>query len=296
MLHARVRWCGLVLNLFTQGLGFFVFGSSGIQRIRQTILFALPKMVHQQITGDACYPRHECAAPQIVRIQSAINFDEDLLREVLRVISRSCETIADVVNPPMVPLYDILPSPCVAGYTATDQQCYDLGVFQPALPGTPGLSEKRPPTETLQASTPQYRYVVVVQKFRTSDKARHFSRTDGWGEELTNKLGWFASPNAPWLWTPRGVMQALKFFEAVEPVPRINAVYARVKPAPRASFQRFDIRVSKGLTAENYESACTGDICSLQGLSEMVKPRQFEKAEPMERDDYLHDIIHALYG
>jgi len=22
----------------------------------------------------------------------------------------------------------------------------------------------------------------------------------------------------------------------------------------------------------------------------MVKPRQFEKAEPMERDDYLHDI------
>ena len=46
----------------------------------------------------------------------------------------------------------------------------------------------------------------------------------------------------------------------------------------------------KGLTAENYESACTGDICSLQGLSEMVKPRQFEKAEPMERDDYLHDI------
>src|SRR5207244_6794114 len=98
MLHARVRWCGLVLNLFTQGLGFFVFGSSGIQRIRQTILFALPKMVHQQITGDACYPRHECAAPQIVRIQSAINFDEDLLREVLRVISRSCETIADVVR------------------------------------------------------------------------------------------------------------------------------------------------------------------------------------------------------
>src|SRR5436305_12404386 len=163
MLHARVRWCGLVLNLFTQGLGFFVFGSSGIQRIRQTILFALPKMVHQQITGDACYPRHECAAPQIVRIQSAIARDEDLLREILRVISRSCETIADVVNPPMVPLYNILPGPRVAGDTATDQQCYDLGVFQPALPGTPGLGRKRSRRYTA-ALTPQYRYVVVVPK------------------------------------------------------------------------------------------------------------------------------------
>src|SRR5207247_8844903 len=101
-------------------------------------------MVHQQITSDACYPRHECAAPQIVRIQSAINFDEDLLREVLRVISRSCETIADVVNPPMVPLYDILPSPCVAGYKATDQQYYELGVYRTARPGTPGFGLKWP--------------------------------------------------------------------------------------------------------------------------------------------------------
>src|SRR5436305_14688906 len=120
MLHARVRWCGLVLNLFTQGLGFFVFGSSGIQRIRQTILFALPKMVHQQITGVACYPRHECAAPQIVRIQSAINLDEDLLREVLRVISRSCDTIVDVVDTTMISLYDIFQCPCSAGDTVPD--------------------------------------------------------------------------------------------------------------------------------------------------------------------------------
>src|SRR5437899_5765942 len=164
MLHARVRWCGLVLNLFTQGLGVFVLGRCAIERIGHTIVFALPKMVHQQITGDACYPRHECAAPQIVRIQSAINLDEDLLREVLRVISRSCETIADVVNPPMISLYDIFPGPCVAGDTATDQQWYDLGVFQQALPRTPAFGEKRPPTETLQASTPQYRYVVVVPK------------------------------------------------------------------------------------------------------------------------------------
>src|SRR2546427_4236532 len=94
-------------------------------------------------------------------------------------------------------------------------------------------------------SKPQHHNIDTLlwsQKFRTSDKARHFSRTDGWGEELTNRLGWFASPNAPWLWTPRGVMQALKFFEAVEPVPRINAVYARVKPAPRASFQQYVLR------------------------------------------------------
>src|SRR5205823_776970 len=48
-------------------------------------------------------------------------------------------------------------------------------------------------------SKPQHHNIDTFlwsQKFRTSDKARHFSRTDGWGEELTNRLGWFVSPNA----------------------------------------------------------------------------------------------------
>src|SRR5437773_11992432 len=99
MLHARVRWCGLVLNLFTQGLGFFVFGSSGIQRIRQTILFALPKMVHQQITGDACYPRHECAAPRIVGVLGLEILVETCLGESLRAISGPYTRSAEVVLP-----------------------------------------------------------------------------------------------------------------------------------------------------------------------------------------------------
>ena len=50
---------------------------------------------------------------------------------------------------------------------------------------------------------------------------------------IGEQLGWFASPSAPWLWTPRGVMQALKFFEAVEPVPRINdSLCSRETSAP----------------------------------------------------------------
>src|SRR5437016_14393840 len=98
MLHARVRWYGLVLNLFTQGLAFFVFGRCGIQRIGHTILLALPESVHPQSTCDACYPGQECAAPPTVRIQSAINLDEDLLRAVLRAMTRSGETITDVLS------------------------------------------------------------------------------------------------------------------------------------------------------------------------------------------------------
>src|SRR5437016_14489695 len=87
MLHACVRWCGLVLNLFTQGLSVFVLGRRGIQRIGHTILLALPEMVHQQITSDACYPGMKCAAPRTVGIKSAKN-----LVKASRV--RSCGVIA----------------------------------------------------------------------------------------------------------------------------------------------------------------------------------------------------------
>src|SRR5215831_16994889 len=147
-LHARIGRLSFVLNLFAQGLSIFVFRRRRVQRRGHAILPAFPEVVYQQVTGDTRYPSHECAALQIIGIESAINLDEDLLRQVLRIISRSCETIADVVNPPMVPLYDILPGPSVAGDTATDQQCYDLGVFQPALPGTPDLGSKQSPKYT----------------------------------------------------------------------------------------------------------------------------------------------------
>jgi hypothetical protein len=39
----------------------------------------------------------------------------------------------------MIELHDVFPGYGVAGQTAADQHCYDLGVFQPALPGTPGF-------------------------------------------------------------------------------------------------------------------------------------------------------------
>jgi hypothetical protein len=37
-------------------------------------------------------------------------------------------------------LDDFFPSHGVAAHAASHQSSYDLGIFQPALPGTPGLS------------------------------------------------------------------------------------------------------------------------------------------------------------
>src|SRR6185369_3254488 len=99
------------------------------------------------------------------------HLDEDFLGEVLGVVARSGEAIADVVNAPVVALNDLLPGHDVAGYAATDQHGNDLGVFQPALPGTPGLPEALP-----RAVTPQYRYVFVAPKVLCFYKARHCSR------------------------------------------------------------------------------------------------------------------------
>ena len=96
-------------------------------------------MVHQKIAGNGGDPGHERAPLHIVGIQRAVHLDEDLLREVLGVIGRPREAIAGVIDSPVVALHNLLPGARIACDAATDQQGNGLCVFQPALPGTPGL-------------------------------------------------------------------------------------------------------------------------------------------------------------
>ena len=112
-------------------------------------------------------------ALDVVGIQGAEHLDEDFLGKILSVVAGSGETIANIVDTPVVALNDFLPCHCIAGYAATDQHGNDLGVFQPALPGTPGLSPRQ---RTARVLTPQYRYVFVGPKVRRFYKARHCSR------------------------------------------------------------------------------------------------------------------------
>src|SRR5438552_15163541 len=77
----------------------------------------------------------------------------------------------------MVPLHNLLPGHHVASDAATDQHGNDLGVFQPALSGTPGLSPGRWTSPgTSRDLTPQYKYVFVGPKVLCFCKARHCSR------------------------------------------------------------------------------------------------------------------------
>jgi hypothetical protein len=53
----------------------------------------------------------------------------------LRIVGRSSKSIANVIDPTMIPLNDFIPCDRVAGNAATDQQSSHLGVFQDLLPG-----------------------------------------------------------------------------------------------------------------------------------------------------------------
>src|SRR5712692_7637972 len=85
--------------------------------------------------SDGGHPGHECPAVHVIRIQGAIHLDEDLLGQIVGVVARPSEPVADVVDSPVITLDDLLPCRCVARNTATDQQSSHMGVFQVSLPG-----------------------------------------------------------------------------------------------------------------------------------------------------------------
>src|SRR5437868_9727306 len=92
-------------------------------------------MVHQQVPRQGRHPRHERPFVGIVAFQGSVDLDEDLLGEVLRVILRAGEAIANVEDAAVETLDNLFPRNRVAGYAATDQGSYHLIVVQPALLG-----------------------------------------------------------------------------------------------------------------------------------------------------------------
>src|SRR5262249_51777163 len=112
-----------------------MFRRSRIQRIGQALLFGFAEVVNKEVASHSRDPSHEGPTIYIVRVERAIHLDENLLRQVLSIIWRSGKAITDVVDSPMITLDDLLPSGCVAGNAATDQQSSHLGIFQVLLPG-----------------------------------------------------------------------------------------------------------------------------------------------------------------
>src|SRR5262249_54663494 len=129
-LYVGVWGPGWIRNLFAQRLGIFVFRGSCIQRIGHAVGFGLSEVIYQQVSGNRGYPGHERAFPALVCIQSAVHLDEDLLGEVLGVVSVARKAVADVVNAPVMALDDLFPSRRIAANTAANQQSDDLGFFQ----------------------------------------------------------------------------------------------------------------------------------------------------------------------
>jgi len=57
---------GLVLNLLAQGLGVFVGGGRGVERIGDAVLLGFAEMIDQQIAGDGGDPGDERSLRAVV--------------------------------------------------------------------------------------------------------------------------------------------------------------------------------------------------------------------------------------
>jgi hypothetical protein len=91
-------------------------------------------MIDQQIAGNRGYPSHERALTRVVCIQRPVHLDKDLLRKVLSILGIPGKAVADVINPPMKALHNLLPSRGIARNAATDQQSDNLGIIQNQTP------------------------------------------------------------------------------------------------------------------------------------------------------------------
>ena len=67
-------------------------------------------------------------------LERTIHLDKHFLGQVRRVIRRSGKPVADVINPSVVLLDNLLPCRSVARHTATDEGIDGLVVVQSALP------------------------------------------------------------------------------------------------------------------------------------------------------------------
>src|ERR1700756_1790680 len=176
-LNSGIRGEPFVLDLLTERHGILVLGRRRIHRIRDPVLLGLAEMIHQQVARHGRQPGHERTTLHVVGAQSAIHLNEHFLGEILRVIRRPRETIADIVDAPVIALDNLLPRDCISRDAASHEAVDNLGVFQPALPGTPGYQSEtavRDPAHPRLTSHDDY--VVVRPKVRSGPASHYEAR------------------------------------------------------------------------------------------------------------------------
>src|SRR5579864_3942903 len=134
--HLGIGRGGVVRDLLTERLDVLMLGPRSVHGVSHPVLLGLAKMVNQQVAGDSCNPGYERALGMVIARKSAVHFDEYILGQVLGVVARSCETVADVVDAPVIGLHDFLPGGGVPGNTAPNQHRDDLDVFHLYSPET----------------------------------------------------------------------------------------------------------------------------------------------------------------
>ena len=124
----------MVRDLLTERLGVLVIGSRRVHRVGHPVLLGLAEMVHQQVAGNGRNPGDERAFRCVIARKRAVHLDENFLRQVLGVVGRAGEAIADVVYPTVIGLHNLLPGGGIAGDTTPDQHRDDLDVFHVRSP------------------------------------------------------------------------------------------------------------------------------------------------------------------
>src|SRR6202051_3445372 len=120
-------------DLLAQWLRILVLRRHGIQRIRNSVAFGFAEMIDQQVPCDGSDPSHKRALARVIGIQSPVHLDKNLLGEVLSILRIPGKPVANAINPPVIPLNNLLPSRSIARNTATDQQSDNLGIIQNRL-------------------------------------------------------------------------------------------------------------------------------------------------------------------
>src|ERR1041385_3672589 len=107
-------------------------------------------MVHQEVPGQGGEPGVKCPFFNVIAAHRAINPDKDLLCQVLSVVRRVGEAIAQVVNPAVIQADELLPCPGVPGQTSANKYSCLL-LFQAVSPSkdtqVPGFRFKMASTD-----------------------------------------------------------------------------------------------------------------------------------------------------
>src|SRR5271167_424778 len=159
-LNSRLGTGGRIFQLLRRREALVLASRGRVEGGGHPVVPSLTEVVHEQIARYCGNPSHERGPRGVVRAERAIHLEEYLLGQVSRLVWRTRKPVADVINPTVILLDDLLPSRSVASNTATDKGIDGLGVVQSVLPRgvTPGPIP----------FTARNLYEVVSQKFDCS--------------------------------------------------------------------------------------------------------------------------------